>query len=209
MPRRRRHIITGCAHHVINRGNDRRRLFSTRDDYETFLRLLWLGKQRSEVKVFGMCVMPNHFHGIVQPDCDGALSHYLHWVLGNYAAAFRSRTGTVGHGHVFQRRFWSDPIKDSLQFLTVLRYVEANPWRAHLVTRAEEWPWSSVTLREQCKLFSLLDPLPFELPDKWIDVVNQQQPTAELKTVRGPALRGRPPKASRGDAGIGKQPGDN
>jgi hypothetical protein len=27
----------------------------------------------------------------------------------------------------------------------VMRYVEANPLRAKLVTRAQDWPWSSLS----------------------------------------------------------------
>jgi putative transposase len=188
-PRKPRHVVTGCAHHVINRGNERRRLFFQQSDYDRFLHLLTVGKSRFRVKVFGVNVMPNHFHGLIQPDSEGALSGYLQWVLGSYASDLRARTGTVGYGHVFQRRFWSDPIKDELHFVTVLRYVEANPLRAGLVPRAEAWPWSSAVLRTE--LSPLLDPLPCPLPGDWIDLVNEHQSSEELAPIRWPNPRGR------------------
>ena len=190
MPRQSRNIVTGRAHHVTNRGNDRRCLFFEDSDYDEFLRLMRMGKQRYNVKVFGVTLMPNHFHGEIQPEEDGALSGYLHWVLGSKASDFRNRTNTVGHGHVFQGRFWSGPINDSSHFLRVLRYIEGNPRHAGLVGRAEDWPWSSIRLRENKD--PLLDPLPLPLPDRWLDLVNQPQSNKELKKLRRAGVRGRP-----------------
>jgi hypothetical protein len=42
-----------------------------------------------------------------------------------------------GGGHVYQGRFKSFPIQDDLHFLTVRRYVEANPLRAKRVEKGE------------------------------------------------------------------------
>jgi putative transposase len=83
------------------------------------------------------------------------------------------RTRTLGNGHVFQQRFWSDPIRDEYHFLTALRYIEANPVTGNLVTRAERWPWSSLALRDSSGI-GLLDSLPLSLPPNWIDVVNEE-----------------------------------
>ena len=46
-------------------------------------------------------------------------------------------------GHVWQGRFKAFPVEQDAHLLTVLRYIEQNPVRAGLVTRAEEWRWSS------------------------------------------------------------------
>jgi putative transposase len=52
-------------------------------------------------------------------------------------------------GHVYQGRFKSFPIAADEHLLAVLRYVERNPLRAGLVTRAEEWRWGSLYRRTQ------------------------------------------------------------
>jgi putative transposase len=44
---------------------------------------------------------------------------------------------------VFQSRFHSQIVEDSLYLLTVCRYVVLNPVRAGLVEAPEDWPWSS------------------------------------------------------------------
>jgi putative transposase len=173
----------GYPHHAVNRGNDRRRLFFTDADYEEFLQLMVVGKSRYAVKVYGVAVMPNHFHAMLVPEAKGELSGYLQWVSGSYASSLRARTNTVGYGHVLQRRFWSDPILTHHHCLSVLRYIEANPLRAGLVDRCEQWLWSSVALRMRPE-HPLLDPLPFLLPRDWLTIVNLPQPAREIEAIR-------------------------
>jgi putative transposase len=188
MPRKPRLALTGYAHHVTNRGNDRRQLFFQAGDYREFLQLMIEGRQRYDVTVFGLCIMPNHVHALIKPNKDDELSAYLQWVLGRYACNYRSNTRTVGHGHVFQRRYWSDVIRDERHFLSVLRYIEANPVRAGLVPSAERWPWSSMSLRPTHG--TLLDPAPFELGAAWLELVNAPQRSGELDQIRNPSPLG-------------------
>ena len=183
MARTPRRTVTGYPHHVVNRGNDRRRLFFTAADYDTFLRLMVIGKSRYPVKVYGVAIMPNHFHAMIAPEADSALSGYLQWVAGSYAAHWRAQTDTTGQGHVFQRRFWSDVILEDRHFLSVLRYIEANPRGGDLVSRSEEWPWSSAALRMQPD-HALLDPLPVALPRDWQAILNLPQPPKEIDAIR-------------------------
>ena len=158
---------------MTNRGNDRRTLFHEAADYENFLRLLTLAKLYFKVKIFGLCLMPNHYHALIRPEVDGALSAFLHWVQGCYALDLRRQTRTLGNGHVFQQRFWSGAIEDQQHFLAVLRYIEANPVAGSLVRAAESWPWSSLALRENAES-ELLETLPLTLPAEWSVLVNDQ-----------------------------------
>ena len=171
MPRRPRYAPAGQALHITNRGVERRQLFFNDADYREYLRLLRRGKDRHPVKVFGVCLMPNHFHALVQPEAEGALSAYLQWVQCCYACDLRARTGTSGNGHVFQQRFWSHEIYDELHFLNVLRYIETNPLAGKLVERSEDWQWSSLSLRSTQD--SLVDPLPLVIPTNWCELVNR------------------------------------
>ncbi len=193
MPRPRRITAPGLTFHVVNRGNDKRQLFFQNADYERFLGLLEQGKERTPIKVYGVCVMPNHFHAMLRPEIAGALSAYLQWVTGSYACDLRLNTQTRGHGHVFQQRFWSRSIVDDMHFLTVLRYVEANALKAGLVRRAEDWKWGSLHWR--CDGGSpLLDEPLIVLPDDWVSLVNVPLTSAELQEARAIAKRGRPAK---------------
>ena len=171
MPRQARYAPAPSVFHVTNRGVERRRLFHKAADYQAFLRLLVIGRKRFAVRVFGVCLMPNHFHLVIWIESHSALSAYLHWVQGCYACDLRSHTRTVGNGHVFQQRFWSDVITDDFHFVNVMRYVERNPKESSLVKRAEAWRWSSLVVRGCAD--SWLDPLPVPLPSNWLAIVNQ------------------------------------
>lgn len=172
--------------HVVNRGNDRRTIYADSADYRAFLHLLRSGGSRFLVRVHGYCLMPNHFHLVLEPQRDGALSAYMQWVTGCYSCYLRARTGTSGSGHVFQRRFWSAAIRDDLHFLTVLRYVEANPRRAGLVTTCEDWPWSSLRERLAGRMST---PATGLRVDDWKALVNQPQPTSSLDELRREVTR--------------------
>jgi putative transposase len=149
MSRKNRFASPEYAHHVVNRGNERRAIFLERVDYTTFLELLADGARTFTMRVYAYCLMPNHFHLIVQPWNASDLSDFMEYVTGEYACGLRRQTETVGHGHVFQRRFWNAAIADERAFLTVMRYVEGNAHRSCLVQRAEEWEWSSLRDRDE------------------------------------------------------------
>lgn len=183
MPRRPRSIIAGEIYHVVNRGNDKRVIFPQTADYEGFVDLLDRGRSRADIDIFGYCLMPTHFHAVLKPRTDAALSAYMHWVCGCYACDLRANTQTIGHGHVFQRRYWSCPVQDERHFISLLRYVEANPKRAGLVQRAEEWAWNSLAAR-QSNAPRLLSPLPIELPSGWTELVNLKQNDVLLARIR-------------------------
>jgi len=191
MPRRPRDIVAGEIYHVINRGNDRRVIFSQDADYEHFLDLLDRGFERADVSILGFCAMPTHFHLLVRPETNDALSTYMHWVTGRYACDLRAKNQTTGNGHVFQRRYWSKEVASESQFLTVLRYIEANALRSELVMRAEDWRWGSLADREGgCP--RLICPAPVAIPKEWAALVNLPQEEFRLRLIRRSANLARP-----------------
>lgn len=180
--------------HIVNRGNDRRTIFAHRDIYLEFIRLLAVGKRRYAVSVEAYCLMPNHFHVVLVPKEEDAISAYLHWVSGCFACYLRQTTGTRGTGHVFQHRFWSSVVNDPFHYLAVVRYVEANPLRAKLVEHAEDWEWGSLRERLHPPRRRFLGAPWVELPDDWVYWVNSLQSQAELQRIRRPRRPGRPKK---------------
>ena len=191
MPRSGRCSWAGAIFHVVNRGVERRRVYLDEADYERFLVLLQLGKDCADIKVYGFCLMPNHFHIVLEPQAEGAMSRYLQWVTGRYAAELRTKTQTRGLGHVFQQRYWNRGCDGVDDFFLLLRYVEANAHRANLVWQAEAWQWGSLYARQKGDT-AILDPPPFELPAYWTALVNRPQLDRELAFARFKPKRGRP-----------------
>jgi putative transposase len=141
MPRIPRARVGGHTYHVLNRGNGGATVFHKDGDYSAFLQLLVSPKAKFPVNVLGFCLMPNHFHLVVQPATEAALSSFMQWWMTSHVRRYHQHYRS--HGHVWQGRFKSFPIQQDGHLLTVLRYVYRNPVRAGLCTRVMNWPWSN------------------------------------------------------------------
>jgi len=74
-----------------------------------------------------------------------------------------------------------------------MRYVERNPLRAGMVSRAEHWPYSSLRQRLDASLKTPpLTASPVECGSDWLDRVNQPQTDKEMAELKSAVQRGRP-----------------
>ena len=170
MPRIARGLADGCIYHVLNRGNARQQVFQHDDDYAEFVGLLGRGKERFDVRLLSYCLMPNHFHLLLQADSAADLSRVMQWVMTCQVRRYHRKHKSSGH--VWQGRFKSFLVQEDIHLLTVARYVEGNPVRAGLVTTAPAWRWSSHGERTSVIEGGLLDDLPIGLPDDWTRFVD-------------------------------------
>ncbi len=140
MSRTARVVVTGCPHHVTQRGNYRQPVFECDADRWRYLDLLNIAAAEGDIDVLAWCLMDNHVHLVVVPRNPESIARFLGLVNGRYAWEVHRRSGRSGH--FWQGRFHSCPLDDS-HFLAAVRYVELNPVRAGLVARAWDYPWSS------------------------------------------------------------------
>jgi putative transposase len=140
MPRRPRVIVPGVAHHVTQRGNNRRSVFLSRHDRTFYLARLTHNAALHGTRILGYCLMTNHVHLVAIPAEENSLARTLGPTHSEYAL-YRNRACEQS-GHVWQNRFFSCPLGES-HLITALRYIELNPVRAGLAELAWEWPWSS------------------------------------------------------------------
>jgi putative transposase len=131
--------------------------------------------------------MPNHFHLAVWPLEDGELSRWMQWLLTTHVRRYLAHYHRTGH--VWQGRFKAFPIQEDDHLRLVLRYIERNPLRAELVTRAEQWRWSSLWPGGDKPA---LDPGPAPRGAGWVDAVNAVMTEAECEAIRTSIRRGRP-----------------
>jgi putative transposase len=61
------------------------RLFHKDGDYTAFLDMLTTAKSNFSVKVLGVCLMPNHFHLVVQPATEATLCSFMQWLMTSHA----------------------------------------------------------------------------------------------------------------------------
>src|SRR5215831_2648062 len=149
MARRTRCSDAGYVYHVLNRAVGRAMLFAKSADYAAFEQVLRQAHQRSGMRLLAYAALPNHWHLVVWPAEDGALSTYAQWLTVTHVRRWHAHYHSEGTGPVYQGRFKSFPVQVDDHFLTVCRYVERNPLRANLVKRAEDWHWSNLWHRAQ------------------------------------------------------------
>lgn len=149
MPRTARSAPGGYVFHVFNRGVAGRTLFDNDLDYAAFLACL--AKAQAEVpgvRVFAYCLMPDHWHLVLQPARDGELAAFMLKLTITHVRRWLEFHGQVGTGHLYRGRYKSFVCQDDSHLLTLCRHVERSPVRGKLVRKAELWPWCSLAARQ-------------------------------------------------------------
>jgi REP-associated tyrosine transposase len=181
--------------HVLNRGNDRRKIFDDRGDYEAFLRVMKEAQERVSMRVLAYCLLPNHWHFLLGPANDGELGAFMQWLTTTHVRRWHLHRRSVGRGHLYQGTYKFFPVQEDDHFYTVARYVERNGLRARLAKTAEEWPYSSLAQRagkQGVDDAPELSAWPVVRPRNWSAFVNRPQTKAELEAVRRSVSRGQP-----------------
>ncbi len=131
---------SGALYHVTSRGDRQENIFLDDSDRTAFLDLLGKVQTRSNWLVHAYCLMDNHYHLLVETP-DGNLSHGMRQLNGVYTQNMNKRHEKVGH--VFQGRYKAILVQKEAYLLELSRYIVLNPVRAHMVSTAVDWSWSS------------------------------------------------------------------
>jgi REP element-mobilizing transposase RayT len=145
MARKLRVEYAGAIYHVMNRGDRREPIFQDDGDRQRFVETLEEACVRSGWEVHAYCLMPNHFHLLVETP-QPTLVAGMKWFLGTYTGRFNRRHKLFGH--LFSGRYKSLIVDGSGRgyLRTVSEYVHLNPVRAKLLAPGQalrEYRWSS------------------------------------------------------------------
>jgi REP element-mobilizing transposase RayT len=140
VPRQARGVLPSFGvFHVTARGVDKCAIFRDEYDYALFENLLEIVHRREKLRIEAYCLMPNHFHAILEAGLD-AVSRAMHRLNGVYAQGFNARYDRSGH--LFQSRFDARLIVDDHYLANACAYVLDNPVRAGLCASPGDWRWS-------------------------------------------------------------------
>lgn len=128
-------------YHVFSRGNEQKPVFLRHEDYALFLALLKECCERYRVTVYAFCLMPNHFHLLVQTR-EANLSAFMKRLMGVYTMKFNYRHDRVGH--LFQGRYKAILVHQESYLLELSRYIHFNPCASGLTKLPEEYAYSSM-----------------------------------------------------------------
>lgn len=181
-------------YHMLNRGNRRERIFHKQEDFEAFERIMAEALERSRIKLFAYCLLPNHWHMVVSPEVDGEMGRFGQWLGLTHTQRYHAHYHTTGEGHLYQGRFKSFPVQDDHHFHAVCRYVERNAYTAELCDCPDAWRfgslwrWAHGTAKDK----SLLATWPLPRRPKWIDFVAAAITDQERQAIQRSIQRGVP-----------------
>jgi len=174
MPSRKYPLITQGYYHVYNKGVDGRVTFCDKREYlqmmallnyyrfdslplsfSHFSRLTKLQqddimlnlekKSEKKIMILSYCLMPTHFHLLLQQMRDGGISEFLACLLNSYTKYFNTRHDRPGH--LFLGQFKASVIDSENTLMHVSRYIHLNPYTSYLVKTFEKlltYKWSSL-----------------------------------------------------------------
>jgi len=141
MDREKRRIeFPGALYHVISRGNKKADLFLDEKDYNVFLKKLAELKQESDFTLYCYCLMPNHFHFLLEAGQE-PLSKIMQRLLTFYAVYFNARYKKTGH--VFEGKYKAIICEKEEYLIKLVQYIHLNPIRAGLAKKVDDYKWSS------------------------------------------------------------------
>ncbi|MEK7179517.1 MAG: transposase [Patescibacteria group bacterium] len=130
-------------YHLINRGVDKRKVFEEDGDYIRFIHDMYVfndtqsapnsavkaraatRKRDLLVHIHAFSLMPNHYHLLVSPVQDGALSLFMRKLNMGYAKYFNEKYGRTGV--LWQGTFRKVLIERDSHFMYIPYYIHLNP----------------------------------------------------------------------------------
>jgi putative transposase len=127
-------------HHVVTRGNNKRRIYDDDRDRAFFALHVTRVARKHGWRILAYCLMDNHYHLVIHVG-DQGLSRGMCELNTGYAVHYNRVHGRVNH--LFGKRYWNHRIKREKTLLNVIRYVVQNPQRAGGKRELEAYVWTS------------------------------------------------------------------
>lgn len=132
--------IPGGFYHVMTRGDRQAPIYDDETDRRAFMDIFAEVVERYSWRCYAYCLMTNHYHLVVQT-LEPNLSDGMRQLNGVYTQASNRRHKRTGH--VFEGRYKAIVMEADEYLMELARYVVLNPVRAGVVTKPEDWKWSS------------------------------------------------------------------
>jgi putative transposase len=194
MARPPREEFTGAVHHVIPKGNGRRRIVEDDDDRLAYTARLGRITRELGWLVHASCLMDTHQHLVVETP-EPNLGVGMRRLLGGHSRWLNVRHGASGS--VFTPHYWSRVIDDDAWLFRACLYIVLNPVAAGLCNHPREWRWSSYRATAEGdltafaageeRLLRMFGATPFEARRCYADVVDD----AVRRIIDGRCVDGR------------------
>lgn len=134
-------LSSGEYFHVYNRGVAKGKIFFSDRNYRYFIRRINEAFEEDYLEIIAYCLMPNHFHFIFFQKRPLGISDFIKAVCNGYVKAINKERQRSGH--LFEGKYKIKKIDSNEYILHLSRYIHLNPVRAKLVSKPDEWLFSS------------------------------------------------------------------
>lgn len=156
-------LAEGEVYHILNRGVDKRVIFSDTWGYKRFIQAMIyyqiknppvkfskfilnkdrykIEKDKKLVEIFAYCLMPTHFHFILKQLSKDGISLFIKKLLDSYARYFNTKYSR--RGPLFEGNFKAIRAENDEQLIHLSRYIHLNPITDFLVRDLKDYLYSS------------------------------------------------------------------
>lgn len=160
------YFASGSLYHVYNRGVEKRTIFKSPKDYLRFMETVNFYKfypsprklsthikfnyppipkqlnQKQLIQIICFCLMPNHFHLLIQQLEDSGISEFVRRLLDSFTRYFNVKYERIGP--LFQGPFKAKLVDSDEYLLQLTKYIHRNPLKlAGWSKNLDEYTFSS------------------------------------------------------------------
>lgn len=134
----------GEYYHLYNRGNSKQKIFLDDEDYNHFIKLLYLCNSRKSITfrdiskntydfdreetlvyIGAYCLIPNHFHLLIKEKVENGISKFMQKVSTAYSMYFNKKYKRTGG--LFEGKFKSQHLGIDRYLKYIFSYIHLNP----------------------------------------------------------------------------------
>ena len=141
MPRQARQFSDTGYYHVVCRGADHQILFNDDEDFRCMLRALHKLKLIMFFEINAYCLLANNMHILLKEKNMGDISLIMKRLMTKYAIYFNKKYRKTGS--LVTTRYKSTPVRIDEYFLPRLRYIHQMPLKVRMVSKLEDYAYSS------------------------------------------------------------------
>ena len=141
MPRLARKYIETNFLHVMVQGVNKEYIFEKDYEKEEYLKLINESKAQYKLDFLAYCLMSNHAHFAIYTEEKSDLAKFMHEINSKYAKIYNKEKNRCGV--LFRNRYQIQPIYSARQLINCINYIHQNPVKANMVTKCEDYKYSS------------------------------------------------------------------
>ena len=100
-----------------------------------------LDPSRKTVEIICHCMMPNHFHLLLQQKVEGGITEFISKLSNSYTKYFNTKNQRLGP--LLQGEFKAVHVQSDDQLIHLSRYIHLNPLVGYVTKSLDQYPWSS------------------------------------------------------------------